>query len=501
MPKPLHSLERRLLRTLGRRGKSSLEAAAAKAGITEDQARRTVEWLKSKGLAKVKVAERERISLMKDGLTAVKHGLPEKRLIKAFRGKKKASMQDLRKRFESQQEFNAALGQARTKEWIKIFSENGKPVVQIVKKGGATATEDLLKRLKKREMYYDELPISLKKAFNDLSRRGDYVTKKKVKIVTISITPAAKSALKSVEESKAIDNVTPEMLASGAWQGLRLRPIDVHAPAPPVYPGKKHPVKRFIDEVREIFVSLGFQEIEGPIVQPSFWNFDALFIPQDHSARDMQDTFYLSGLSLDKLEDEGAATAVAIAHEYGGSTGSKGWGYKWRLEEAKRLVLRTHTTAVTVKYLSDFKPSEAKIFSVGRVFRNEKVTFKNLVEFYQIEGIVVGKDVSLRDMMGLLSKFYQRLGIQKVKFWPTYFPYTEPSLQSVVYWEKLNRWVELCGMGIFRPEVTLPLGVANPVLAWGGGLERLIMLRYGIDDVRQLYENNLKWLRETPLCL
>ncbi|MBI2183414.1 MAG: phenylalanine--tRNA ligase subunit alpha [Thaumarchaeota archaeon] len=500
MHKPLHGLERRLLKALSGRGKTTLEVAARKAGITEDQARRTVEWLKSKGLAKVEVTERHHISLAEEGLKAAKEGLPEKRLLKAFRGRKSVSIEELRKRFKDQQEFNAALGQARAKEWIKISSEGEKTVVLRSDKGGASASEALLKRLKKKETYYDDLPEGMKKTFDDLSKRSGFVSRKIVKAMTVAATPEAKSALGGVEEAKEVDVITPEMLVSGSWKGLRLRPLDVDAPAPLVYPGKKHPIRLFIDEVREIFASLGFQEIEGPVVQPAFWNFDALFIPQDHSARDMQDTFYLSGLSMDRFDDQNIA-AVATAHEFGGSTGSKGWGYKWRLEEAKRLVLRTHTTAATVKYLADFKPSEAKVFSVGKVFRNEKVTFKNLVEFYQIEGIAVGNDVTLRDMMGLLSRFYQRLGIQKVKFWPTYFPYTEPSLQSVVYWEKLNRWVELCGMGIFRPEVTLPLGVANPVLAWGGGLERLIMLRYGIDDVRQLYGNNLKWLRETPLCL
>jgi phenylalanyl-tRNA synthetase alpha chain len=153
-----------------------------------------------------------------------------------------------------------------------------------------------------------------------------------------------------------------------------------------------------------------------------------------------------------------------------------------------------------VRYLADKKPDQARVFSVGRVFRNEKVTFKNLVEFHQIEGITVGSRVTLRDIMGLLSKFYDRLGLKKIKFWPSFFPYTEPSLQSMVYNEKLSKWVELCGMGIFRPEVTRPLGVKNPVLAWGGGLERLVMLRYGLDDARYLYENDLEWLRSVPLC-
>ena len=214
----------------------------------------------------------------------------------------------------------------------------------------------------------------------------------------------------------------------------------------------------------------------------------------------MQDTFYISNLKLDIIDDEESVKKVSKVHQDGWETGSTGWGYNWSLDKSKEMVLRTHTTAVTVKYLAEFKPNEKRVFSVGRVFRNEKTSFKHLDEFHQIEGIAVGEKVSLRDLMGLLSSFYSKLGLKKVKFWPTFFPYTEPSIQSMVYFENLGKWVELCGMGILRPEVTLPLGVKNPVLAWGGGLERLVMLRHNIVDIRDLYSNNIGWLRRLPLC-
>ena len=164
------------------------------------------------------------------------------------------------------------------------------------------------------------------------------------------------------------------------------------------------------------------------------------------------------------------------------------------------MVLRTHTTCVTIKHLAENKPDEARIFSLGRVFRNEKVSYKHLVEFNQIEGVVVGKNATLRDLMGIQREFYKRIGITKIKFWPTFFPYTEPSLQTMVYNERLGKWVELFGMGIFRPEVTKPLGITKPVLAWGGGIERIAMLKYELDDVREFYNNNLNWLRSTTKC-
>ena len=141
------------------------------------------------------------------------------------------------------------------------------------------------------------------------------------------------------------------------------------------------------------------------------------------------------------------------------------------------------------------KSHSARFFSVGRVFRNEKLSYKHLVEFHQVEGVATDRKLSLRKLIGLQKEFYARMGITRIKFWPTFFPYTEPSLQSMVYNEKLGKWVELFGMGIFRPEVTKPLGIENPVLAWGGGLERIAMLRFGLDDVRELYSNKLSWLR------
>jgi phenylalanyl-tRNA synthetase alpha chain len=229
------------------------------------------------------------------------------------------------------------------------------------------------------------------------------------------------------------------------------------------------------------------------MAQTGFWNFDALFIPQDHPAREMQDTFYVSGQRQSIPATKDQLRRVAQVQD-------SGWGRGWKLAEAERTVLRTHTTPVTLRRLADTKPDVGRFFSVGRVFRNEKPSYKHLVEFNQVEGVATAPGLSLRDLMGLQKEFYAKMGIKKVKFWPTFFPYTEPSLQSMVYNESLQKWVELFGMGIFRPEVTRPLGIRNPVLAWGGGIERIAMLRFGLDDVRELYGNRLSWLRGVPRC-
>ena len=330
-----------------------------------------------------------------------------------------------------------------------------------------------------------------KDAVESLKKRPEFIIFSTTKSATVSLTETGIEAAKTVSGNIMFETITETTHAEPETKSVRA--IDVEAAAPIVFAAKSHPLRDVIDEVREIFVSLGFSEIIGNNVQTSFWNFDALFTPQDHPAREMQDTFYLKDIKAKNIANLSQIKKVSDEHK-------KGWNYNWQSEEAKRLVLRTHTTCVTIRELADKQHDEARLFSIGRVFRNEKLSYKHLAEFHQVEGVVVGKNVTLRDLMGLQTEFYHKMGIKKIKFWPTFFPYTEPSLQSMIYNEKLGKWVELFGMGIFRPEVTKPLGIKNPVLAWGGGIERIAMLRYGLTDVRELYENKFGWLRSVPKC-
>ena len=496
----LHLLERKLLQVMSKKNEAELEDLVSDSGLTVDQIRRSVEWLKEKNLIEVKMSEIKLISLGKEGQSAKQNGLPEKRLVENLKSGESVELSELPKKIDlNQDELSAALGYARSENWIKIFKKDNKVMISKEENNPTSRIEELLNKISK--------PIELtsftseeQEILRALVKRPDYIVYEIVKKTRIKITKNGLEIANNIKEDNYIDALTPKMLESGEWRNNTLRPLNVESPAPTIYSGKKHPVRIFIDEVREIFVSLGFQEVEGSIVQSSFWNFDALFTPQDHPAREIQDTFYIENEESSLKVDEQILKNVEEVHKNGANTGSKGWRYNWNIEQARRMVMRTHTTCVSVRNLADNKPDEARVFSVGRVFRNEKVTFKNLVEFHQIEGIVVGKDVTLRDLMGLLTKFYKKLGFDQIKFWPSFFPYTEPSLQSMVYHEGLGKWIELGGMGIFRPEVTKPLGVDNPVLAWGSGLERLVMLRYGIDDVRKLYENDLDWLRGVPLC-
>jgi phenylalanyl-tRNA synthetase alpha chain len=291
------------------------------------------------------------------------------------------------------------------------------------------------------------------------------------------------------------------MLSSGTWNNYELKPFDVSKSGPLLKAGKFHPMINLINDIREIFLSMGFTEIRGPIIESAFYNFDALFQPQDHPAREMQDTFYLNNPKVAKLPENDRVKAVKETHENGGDSGSRGWGYEWDIETAKRTVLRTHTTATTIRRLAEFYRNNdqvpVKVFCIDRVFRNEKLDKSHLAEFTQVEGIVIDDNATLCDLIGLLSEFYRKLGFKKIITRPGFFPYTEPSMEVSVYYDKIGEWLEMGGSGIFRPEVTYPWGIKEPtrVLAWGQGLERIAMLYFGRKDIRDLYINPIKWLR------
>ncbi len=435
--------------------------------LSIDQTRRGIEWLRLKNLAVVSESEESFVTLGKNGLAASQEGLPERRLAKLITAGP-MDLEALRKKLGD--DTNIAIAIARKSNWIEIQKTESGSIVSQRNFPDRTNEEELISLLAKGKLRLDQIPDT--SAFESLNRRPDFIVVQTTKSKTISLTSQAKS-------------IDTEKDYGGA--------INVEAQAPPVFAAKTHPLKDVINEIREVFVSLGFTEIIGNLAQPAFWNFDALFTPQDHPAREMQDTFYLKEKTAQKFASPSQIGKVSDMHK-------KGWKYKWSADAAKRMVLRTHTTCVTIKYLADNMPEDARIFSLGRVFRNEKVSYKHLVEFHQVEGIVVGKNVSLRNLMGIQTEFYKKMGLDRIKFWPTFFPYTEPSLQTMVYNKRLDRWVELFGMGIFRPEVTRPFGITRPVLAWGGGIERIAMLKYGLDDVRQFYNNDLGWLRSVPKC-
>ena len=463
MSQVFHEIEKKIIDALQKTPDQTPEFLSKNTELSIDQIRRGIEWLRLKDLAAVSETTKTLISLGPNGLDSLKNGLPERQLINLIKDQPK-TFEQIRSVL-SGAGFNAAIANSKKNGWITIEKNNSDSVVSLKEKAVETPEEKLLSMIGEKTIPQDQITNSL--ALKILLSRPDFIIQNTEKIKTISLTESALS----------IDTTAS---SDGA--------IDVEADVAPLFAARIHPLQDTIDEIREIFVNLGFSEILGNMTQSSFWNFDALFTPQDHPARELQDTFYLENIESKKSASASQIKNVSSSH-------TQNWKYNWKLSESEKTVLRTHTTCVTIKYLAEQKPENARVFSLGRVFRNEKVSYKHLVEFNQIEGIVIGNNTTLRDLMGIQKEFYRKLGLNKIKFWPTFFPYTEPSLQTMVYNEKLGKWIELFGMGIFRPEVTKPLGINKPVLAWGGGIERIAMLKYELDDVREFYNNNLSWLR------
>ena len=461
------------------------QALVSATALNEDQVRRALQWLSSKGLVSIREDTKSRLEVVRRP--------PELDLFqRVTESSKLLTVEDLREGFSSAEEFSAAFGRARGAGWIKVEGETV-PAVSVVDPKGPESLNSLLESVA-AGMKEDELPPDQRTLAQDLLRRG-ILRRVEERSTSVAITEPGRESATASEGVDLLERLTPELLASGGWKGKSLRAIDVEAKAPRFYPGRRHPVRDFIREVREAYVSMGFTELQGNSVQPAFWNFDALFTPQDHPSREMQDTFYLDGISDRRLKRVGAVANVASTHENGWKTGSRGWGYEWDIEEARRLVLRTHNTVLSVRSLSEEGEKERRVFAVSKVYRNENLDYKHLAEFYQMDGIMVGEGLNVRHLMGFLIEFYRKLGMSDVKLWPTYFPYTEPSLEVIGYSNAVKAWIELSGSGVFRPEVTVPLGVKVPVLAWGPGIERLMMMRFGLDDMRELYGTDLSWLR------
>lgn len=499
MPELRENEQKTLLALQKLKGKAPVEQIVDVSGLAHAAVMRGVLSLTENKLVITHEQKQTLVSLTEEGNYHAENGLPERRLLNSLTNlggeapvNSVVEAASLGKKFVS-----VALGWLNRKRWAAIKQGKLTPLT----KPALGDDEKLLQQLTKIcPLVVEELNSDLQKSISTLKGRRLVEVEERT-LRELELTEDGWALVKKgITVQQEVSQLTPELIRTGNWRNVKLRKFDVTAPGPVSYPGKIHPVQQVIQQVKEIFLEMGFTEIRGDMVETAFWNFDALFQPQDHPARDMVDTFYLSHPKQGKLPKKAVVDAVAKTHENGWTTGSRGWEYKWSTQEAKKLVLRTHTTATTIRYLTEHKEPPVKVFSVDRVYRNEKLDYKHLAEFHQIEGIIMDKKVTLRDLMGTLTEFYRKLGLKKVQFWPSYFPYTEPSLQSTVYVPELNNWVELCGMGIFRPEVLAPLGVEHPVLAWGGGLERLILLKLALEDIRLLYKNDLGWIRRNPVC-
>ena len=447
--------EDRVVGLLSKNKRMTFAQLVRESGLNEDSVRRIVESLKSSGHITAEISETFMGVPTAEFDSYYKTAFPEISIYeKARQGASVSSLSDA--------ERSIGLRWAKVKGLVGI--ENGK----------LSAAKDA-----------DEAQAEAAKlgtAYEEFKRTGSCGDK----------TVADELFRRHLLEKKAVKSV------SVAWTGKPFKAgesgFDVNVPAANAPVGKNHPITKMARKMRSIMLELGFQEMDGSIIESSFWNFDALFQPQDHPARELADTFYLKGESP-LPQDKDLVERVKRAHE-------EGWKYRWDPKEAMKSVLRTHTTALSARYVAQIRDRKPrKYFAIGRVYRNEATDYKHLAEFHQVEGIIAWENAKFTDLLGVLQEFYSRLGFRKIRFRPSFFPYTEPSLEIEVYFEKKKQWLELGGAGIFRPEVSEPLAGIYPVLAWGLSLERPLMLMLDLEDIRTFYRNDLEFLTKSRLDL
>jgi phenylalanyl-tRNA synthetase alpha chain len=495
----LREHERRTLSTLDRLGgEASAERLVKESELPDAAVMRAAIMLQEKGLVRIHERKQTVLRLTEEGeLHAIK-GLPERRLLNALESLDgKASRQSAFEKAGLEKQFiSIALGWAQKKKWTTLDTKAD--TLQAIKKTVAGNDERLLQLLKEKEkVTVEELDSELQEAVQTLRGRKLLDVEAKTKR-DIELTPAGRDALKRAgKRVPEVTRLTQELIVSGKWKKVKLQKYNIKAPVAKTWSGKKHPYLQFLEEVREKLVTLGFQEMAGTVVETSFFNFDALYMPQDHPAREIFGIYFVKSPREGRIDaSKRVLTRVSETHQNGWKTGSTGWKYKYSLKEAKRLILRGHGTCLSARtLLSKYLQIPGRYFSIARCYRPEIVDSTHLTEFNQVEGIVIDKDLTLRDLLGVLAKFAAEIaGADKVRLRPDYFPFTEPSVELAAY-RKDYGWLEFGGSGIFRPEVTMPLGVEEPVIAWGLGIDRLFMMKAKIRDIRYIFTQDLDWIR------
>jgi len=509
--KKLHPLERKVLQAVNGKEEIKLTEIIENSNLKEAEVMRAINWLKEKGYLNFNKVEIRKIVLGENGKKYLKEGLPEIKLLKEVINYKEVNINKLIKELNlEKEEVNIAIGVLKKKGLIYITKEKN---VLILSK-----TELSEKYLKD---YINPL-IAFKKLrnVNELSKNEVLILKefsKRKKILKevvekdflIKLTDKGKEIINFIKrkniELDFIENITEEVIKKELWKKKEFRAYDINSKVPLPEIGRRHPILESNKILGEIFVEMGFKEMEGPIVESAFWNMDVMWIPQDHPARDEQDTFYLEGKA--KLPKE-YLNKVKEMHEKGLKRTHTTQG-DWKEEISSRRLLRTHSTATTFRTLAKLgeklkKGGEinGKYFYIANNFRNEAVDATHLAEFFQAEGFIIGDNLSLADLMGFVKEYYAKLGLTKIRFKPTFNPYTEPSMEAHYYDEKMNKWYALINSGIFREETLKPFGLEKKrIIAWGMGASRVAALLSRKQSMREITGAtvDIEWIKDRPI--
>jgi len=486
----LQDAEIAILNSFKKTGKDKLEELK---GLSKVEFLRAGMWLKNKGLIEITKKKQRFVSLDILGKQYAKASLPELKLLVLLR-KKPRTIDELEKHL-SRDELRFGMGYLKQKG-LAEFKHGSLCITDTGKRAKLTLElKFLIKLARDGEVDLDKISPEEKYAYLALKKRKKIIKEVEKSQMSFTITPLGKQALKHLPEKGGVGILTPSMVKTGSWKDKKFRRYDVSAPVPNIYQGKKQPYYQFVDQVRKKLVELGFTEMTGPLIETAFWNFDALFQPQNHPARDWTDTYNLKQPKLGSLPSAELVKAVKDSHE-------KSWKYNWSAEEAKKLVPRAHDTAMSPRYLSSKNLRiPGKYFNIARCYRPDVLDATHLIEFNQLGGFVIGNNLTFKHLLGLLKQFaIEFTGATEVEFVPDYYPFTEPSVQLNIKHPELG-WIELAGAGTFRPELTEPLGIKQPVIAWGIGIDRLAMFKLGVKDIRYLFSQDLDWLRKQEVVI
>lgn len=483
----LSTLERKVLPHLEKQ--MPVERLVEKSGLLDVEVRRALLWLGNRNIVSTTMEERTEIVLLENGKIAKDHGLSEQRILSKIQAEPKY-IEELVEPNLSQGEIMATIGVLKANNAAEISKDEQGMKLSITPSGKLFVANQEYEPHVFLCKYafpvnFDSLEDREKQLLTNLKKRKDFIKIQIRKDVTIFLSDLGEQVQKSnFDLSDVEEQLTADMIASDSWKQKTFRTYDVESPVPSISGGRRHPNREAMNIIKDIYLRMGFQEMDGPWVETAFWCMDSMWIPQDHPARDVQDTFYV-GVKGD-LPDAELVEKVRRAHEDGYETGSTGYQKPWNEELSKELLLRTHSTATTFRTLAKLGNQDGKYFSIANVFRNEAVDTTHLAEFIQAEGFVIGDNLTLSDLMGFIKEFYALLGIHKIRFKPTYNPYTEPSLEAHYYDETKGKWYALINSGIFRPESLAPYGISKTVIAWGMGASRVASILNHKNNLREL---------------
>ena len=503
----LHPLETKVLLRYGAKDAISQARLVSDLGYNLGQANQALSWLAMKGyVAETARAVRVLYEITEFGRECMGKGTPEQRIVDLLASGGPLPLPEIaRKLGVEQKDVGSAFGGLSKDGVLVMDAEKRAAPAEGARERLAPrqqAIQSLLKKAEQAPLDEQGLAAAEKElAASQAKKRGAAGSLFRLverEEVTSVITPAGLEAAAALKKAGATGEeagaLTPEMLKSGSWKTLQFRRYNIDVPPSRVPMGRGNPYCGFLARLKDKLASLGFEEFDGPLVETEFWNGDALFMPQFHAARDIHDVYYIKEPTHAKEIEQPWLDQVAATHENGWKTGSRGWEYPFDRNFTRRLILRSQGTVLSAKTLTRAKVP-GKYFGVVRCFRYDKVDATHLADFYQTEGIVLGEEVNLRTLLGLLKMFAEEVAMAKeVKYVPGFFPFTEPSVEVHIKHPTLG-WFELGGSGIFRPEVTEPLGIKVPVLAWGLGIDRMALTSLGLHDIRELFTNSIEDVR------